>query len=180
MAKVRNQSVRSRAARRQASPSLDVDKSLKSLPRAEDTPVSRESVLTDRRNSGIMKKQKGKALTRAQKQRQMKGVERAEAVIDQMEIKVTRSSTRAKTIKARSADWDDLNKKSKGSVFQALNDAEGDVEDEGDGDAMVDDSGAPAPAATDAPAKPAAKPVFATQNPAVADHADNDEDEEIT
>ncbi|PKY00082.1 hypothetical protein P168DRAFT_322540 [Aspergillus campestris IBT 28561] len=178
MAKARNQSVRSRAARRQASPSLDVDKSLKSLPRAEDTPVSRESVLTDRRNSGIMKKQKGKPLTRAQKQRQMKGVERAEAVIDQMEIKVSRSSTRAKNIKARSADWEELNKKSKGSIFQALNDAEGDGE--GEGDAMVDDSGAPAPAATDAPAKPAAEPVFATQNPVVADHADNDEDEEIT
>ena len=93
--------MRSRAARRQASPSLDVDKSLTSLPRAEDTPVSRESVLTDRRNSGIMKKQKGKALSRAQKQRQMKGVERAEAVMDQMEIKVSRSTNRAKTIKAR-------------------------------------------------------------------------------
>ena len=58
-------------------------------------------MLTDRRNSGIMKKQKGRALSRAQKQRQMKGVERAEAVMDQMEIKVSRSTNRAKTIKAR-------------------------------------------------------------------------------
>lgn len=74
------------------------------------------------------------------------------------------------------ADWEELNRKSKGGMFQALNDAG----DGGDGDAMVDDSGAPAPATTDAPAKPAAKPVFANQNPVVADHVDNDEDEEIT
>lgn len=96
-----DQSVRSRAARRQASPSLDVDKSLTSLPRAEESSVQRESVLTDRRNSGIMKKQKAKALSRAQKQRQQKGIERAEAVMDQLEIKVSRSTNRAKTIKAR-------------------------------------------------------------------------------
>ena len=69
-----------------------------------------------------------------------------------------------------------MNKKSKGSMFQALNDAEGG----GDGDAMVDDSGVSAPAATDTPVKPAAEPAFATENAAVANHADNDEDEEIT
>lgn len=91
----------SRAARRAASPSLDVDKSLTSLPRAESPNVQRPSVLSDRRNSGIQKKQKQKKLTRAQRLRQQKGMDRAEAVLDQMEIKKARSASRQKTVKDR-------------------------------------------------------------------------------
>lgn len=91
----------SRAARRAASPSLDLDKSLASAPRVEE-PRQRDSVLADRANAGVMKKSsKPKAKTRAQKLRQQKGMERAEAVLDQMEIKVSKSLNRGKTVKAR-------------------------------------------------------------------------------
>lgn len=97
LAKVNN----TRAARRAASPSLDVDKSLTTLPRAESPTIQRPSVLADRANAGIQKKQKQKKMSRAQRLRQQKGMERAEAVLDQLEIKKTKSVNRAKSVKAR-------------------------------------------------------------------------------
>ncbi|BAE63072.1 ribosome biogenesis protein Alb1 [Aspergillus flavus] len=102
MAKARVQSKHSRAARRAASPSLDVDKSLTTLPRAEDTVIQRESILSDRANAGVAKKKsKAKALTKAQRARQQKGIERAENILDQLETKVEKSVKRGKTVKAR-------------------------------------------------------------------------------
>lgn len=96
------QSKHSRAARRAASPSLDVDKSLMALPRAEETSLPRESILADRGNAGVTKKQaKPRNKSRAQRQKQQKGIERAESVMDQMEKKLSNSVSRAKTVKAR-------------------------------------------------------------------------------
>jgi hypothetical protein len=57
--------------------------------------------LTDRRNSGIQKKQKQKKMSKAQRTRHQKGMDRAEAVMDQMEIKKAKSFGRAKVIKDR-------------------------------------------------------------------------------
>lgn len=91
----------SRAARRAASPSLDVDRSLTSLPRAESPTVQRPSILAERATSGVQKKQKPKTMSKAQRLRQQKVMERAEAVLDQMEIKVAKSANREKNIKAR-------------------------------------------------------------------------------
>ncbi|PYH49547.1 Alb1 domain-containing protein [Aspergillus saccharolyticus JOP 1030-1] len=170
MAKSRPQSKHSRAARRAASPSLDLDKSLTSLPRAEETTVQRESILADRANAGVSKKKsKSKPLTKAQRARQQKGVERAEAVMDQLESKVNRSISRAKVVKARRGEWEDLNRKVSKTMFQALADEADDADD-----AMMDDS---APAKK---SKPATQSTFAAQNLAVDQHADNDEDDEIT
>jgi hypothetical protein len=92
---------RSRAARRAASPSLDLDKSVTSLPRAE-SPSDRPSILADRSNAGIHKKQKkNDKVSRAQRQRQQKGMDRAEAVSDQLAIKRAKSIARAKVIDSR-------------------------------------------------------------------------------
>ncbi|KAL4901666.1 hypothetical protein BDW74DRAFT_72205 [Aspergillus multicolor] len=166
MAKARTQSKHSRAARRAASPSVDLDKSLANLPRPEDTPLPRESVLADRAKAGVTKKQsKPKALSRAQRARQQKGLERAEAVMDQHEIKLAKSNNRAKAVKNRRADWSDLN--GKASKFAALAEA-----DNGDDDAMVD-----VPAAS---SKPKTRSAQVTQNPVVDEHTPIDEDEEIT
>jgi vacuolar-type H+-ATPase subunit I/STV1 len=93
---------RSRAARRAASPSLDLDKSLTSLPRAESPTEQKPSVLADRANSGIQKKQKkNDKVSRAQRLRQQKGMDRAEAVMDQLEIKKAKSFARARVIDSR-------------------------------------------------------------------------------
>jgi Alb1 len=93
-------SIHSRAARRETSPS-DANKSLESVPRVE-TPKKPSGVLAAQSSAGISKKKsKTKALTRAQRLRQQKGVERAENVVDQLENKVAKSITKAKAIDAR-------------------------------------------------------------------------------
>ncbi|KAJ5218646.1 uncharacterized protein N7498_000745 [Penicillium cinerascens] len=172
MAKNKPKTDNSRAARRAASPSLDVDKSLTSLPRAESPNVKRPSVLSDRRNSGIQKKQKQKKLTRAQRLRQQKGMDRAEAVLDQMEIKKVRSASRQKTVKDRRGEWEELNRKS--TAFAALQQDDAGDDDDDDDDAMAEN-----------PEKPKTKPnPFASANvaetPAASDPALLDEDDEIT
>ncbi|KAJ6139271.1 hypothetical protein N7471_005757 [Penicillium samsonianum] len=174
MAKSTNGSQRSRAARRAASPSLDLDKSVTSLPRAESPTTTRPSVLADRATSGIQKKQKkNDKVSRAQRLRQQKGMDRAEAVMDQLEIKKAKSLARGRTVNSRRADWEDTNRKT--LAFNALQQADDDEDDEDD-DAMAEDS---------APAKIAvAKNVFqiATEgsNPATNDSTTVDETDEIT
>ncbi|KAE8162106.1 Alb1-domain-containing protein [Aspergillus tamarii] len=171
MAKARVQSKHSRAARRAASPSLDVDKSLTTLPRAEDTVIQRESILSDRANAGVSKKKsKTKGLTKAQRARQQKGIERAENIMDQLETKVEKSLKRGKTVKARRAEWEDLNRKSGATMFQNLNDEA----DNDDDDAMADVSTAPKKT------KPQPQPTHVAQNPVADQHADIDVDDDIS
>lgn len=94
-------SIHSRAARRAASPSLDVDKSITSLPRPETTVPVETHVLGAQHNSGVSKKNKSKQKTRAQKLRQEKGLQRGENVTDKTEKKVANSVQRGKRVKAR-------------------------------------------------------------------------------
>ncbi|KAJ5881043.1 uncharacterized protein N7473_012096 [Penicillium subrubescens] len=170
-----------RAARRGAEPSLNLDKSLTSLPRAESTTVQRPSLLVDRATAGVQKKRKdGKRMTKAQRLRQQKGMDRAEAVMDQLEIKKAKSLTRAKFIKERRADWEEMNKKS--SAFAALQQTEDveedDEEDNDDDDAMATENiepSAPLMASIFAP-----KSTNATSNPVAAESAPTDEYDEIT
>jgi hypothetical protein len=97
-----DQNQRSRAARRAASPSLDLDKSVTSLPRAESPTAQKPSILADRANAGVQKKQKkNDKISRAQRVRQQKGMDRAEAVLDRLEIKKAKSMARGKTVNAR-------------------------------------------------------------------------------
>lgn len=91
-------SIHSRAARRAVSPSVDLDKSLTSLPRPEP---SNFSALAAQSNASVSKKKKNKAKTRAQKLRQQKGIERAEVVMDQLEKKVAKSVGKGQKVKAR-------------------------------------------------------------------------------
>ncbi|KAJ5101960.1 hypothetical protein NUU61_004182 [Penicillium alfredii] len=174
MAKNRPASQNSRAARRAVSPGLNVDKSLTSLPRASSPTVQRPSILAERSNAGIQKKQsKGKRISRAQRLRQEKGMERAEAVSDQLQIKKAKSVARAKNVKARRADWEDTNQKS--SMFAAL---QQDQESEGEAsdDAMAEDTVPSTSTANAAVSQPT--PVVA--NPVAEDPATVDEDDEIT
>ncbi|KAJ0418397.1 Alb1-domain-containing protein [Aspergillus carlsbadensis] len=168
MAKSKPQSKHSRAARRAASPSVDLDKSLASLPRAEKTELHRESILSERASAGVSKKQsKTKAKSKAQRLRQQKGIERAEAIIDQREIKLAKSNSRARAVKNRRADWSDLNEKA--AKFDLLAAAEKE-----DDDAMIDASAAPAKS------KRETRSTHVAQTPIVDEHAPADEDDEIT
>ncbi|KAK2754494.1 hypothetical protein FQN54_006895 [Arachnomyces sp. PD_36] len=107
----RTQSKHSRASRRAVSPSVDIDKSLTSLPRPDSpNPNADSSVLSTQHGAGISKKKpKSKRLTRAQRLRQEKGLERAEIVMDKTEKKVSVSTMRGKKVNARKAAWDELN-----------------------------------------------------------------------
>ncbi|KAE8356729.1 Alb1-domain-containing protein [Aspergillus coremiiformis] len=172
MAKARVQSKHSRAARRAASPSLDVDKSLTSLPRAQQTVLQRETILSERATAGVTKKQsKPKAKSKVQRLRQQKGIERAENILDQLEKKVEKSVGRAKGVKARRAEWEDLNRKSSATMFQNLND---EAEDNGDDDAMAD-----APTASKR-GKPQPEPTYMAQNSVAEENASIDVDDDIS
>ncbi|KAJ5546498.1 hypothetical protein N7494_004083 [Penicillium frequentans] len=166
MAKSKPRVSNTRAARRAASP---VDRSLDAAPRVEEE-VERPSVLAERRSSGIQKKQAQKKLSRAQRLRQQKGMDRAEAVLDQLQIKKAKSLTRGKVVKARSAEWEDLNKKAQ--AFAALQQNDEDEDDDDDeNDAMKEDT---------APTKPKQNPFASASNDMVEDPATVDEDDQIT
>ncbi|KAJ5745854.1 hypothetical protein N7520_011036 [Penicillium odoratum] len=166
MAKSKPRVSNTRAARRAASP---VDRSLESAPRAESPSAERPSVLSERRSSGIQKKQAQKKMSRAQRLRQQKGMDRAEAVLDQLEIKKSKSITRGKTVKARSAEWEELNKKA--LAFAALQQANDEDDDDDDNDSMTEDT---------APVQAKPNPFAAHSIDVVADPETVDEDDQIT
>jgi len=92
-------SVHSRAARRAASPSIDVDKSILSAKAPEDE--TSKSKFLGVQNAGISKKKKAKPMTRQQRLRQEKGMERADANSDKLATKLVKSFKRAKAIDVR-------------------------------------------------------------------------------
>ena len=99
-------------------------------------------------------------------------MDRAEAVMDQLEIKKAKSLARGRTVNSRRADWEDTNRKT--LAFTAL--AQDDDEDDEDDEAMAEDS---APSTI-----PVAKNVFQIEtensNPAIDDSTTIDEADEIT
>lgn len=104
-------SSRTRSARRQSSPSLGLDKSLTTLPRASDDPnlTGKEAVakkvnnvvLRTRGDNGVSKKKGGKELSRQKKKRIEKAVGKAEAVMEKLERKRGDSAKRGKVVKER-------------------------------------------------------------------------------
>ncbi|KUL91193.1 hypothetical protein ZTR_00672 [Talaromyces verruculosus] len=108
--KKKSTSVHSRAARRGNSPS-DVDRSLESMPRVE-APTKAAGVLAAHANAGVSKKKVNKKLTRSQRLRQQKGIERGEMLFDRLEAKVEKAKTAySKVVSARKVQWEDLNGK---------------------------------------------------------------------
>ncbi|KAI9837230.1 MAG: hypothetical protein M1819_000304 [Sarea resinae] len=118
-------SIHSRAAKRATSPSLNLDKSLTSIKPPPETPNHRPAVLAAQHGSGVKKSKKGKSMSRQQRRRQEKGMERAEIVMDKTEKKVHKSLGRGKTVKDRRAAWEELNGKlSSKSKEQNMNDGD--------------------------------------------------------
>ncbi|KAF2489933.1 hypothetical protein BU16DRAFT_567026 [Lophium mytilinum] len=148
-AKVKKQqpTLHSRAARRAASPSLNLDKSIKTMPRPS-SPVPKSSRGTAKPHvlaavsTGISKRSKSKPVKRQQRLRQTRGMERAADFMEKMEVKVQKSMGRTKTVKERRKPWEELNSgiapKKDQNPFDVLE------EDENDGwvsdEEMVQDS----------------------------------------
>lgn len=99
--------MRSRAARRGAEPARADLESIK--PPKEETDY--KPWLHNAQNAGIQKKQKKKQLTTAQKKRQEKALEKADAITSKHEKKVEDSKKRSARTQARAKQWEDLNDK---------------------------------------------------------------------
>ncbi|KAF9700262.1 hypothetical protein EKO04_001798 [Ascochyta lentis] len=115
----------SRAARRAASPSINLPKDLTTKTRDSHSPSrpseAKHHVLSAQ-NAGISKK-KGGNLKRAQRVRAQKAMERAADDMDKWELKRAKSITKAASIKERAKLWDDINGEStsrKKSAFATL------------------------------------------------------------
>ncbi|KAB2108439.1 hypothetical protein AG0111_0g2698 [Alternaria gaisen] len=134
--KKRPVTIHSRAARRAASPSLNLDKSAQ-----KPANTTRDSASPSRpsqanphalkaKDAGIQKKQKKDTkMTRAQRLRYQKGLERAEENMDKLEKKRAKSVGKSKTIVERAKGWEDVNgdgtKKSKKQIaIEQLEDEE--------------------------------------------------------
>ncbi|KAL2357561.1 Alb1-domain-containing protein [Cryomyces antarcticus] len=111
-------SANSRASRRAESPSLNLDKSTTSVKPPVDDAAARPAVL-GAQNAGISKRKKQKPMSRQQRLRHQKGLERADIVIDKTEKKIAKSAIKGKVVKERSAAWEDLNGKITGEIQPA-------------------------------------------------------------
>ena len=126
--------VHSRAARRAASPSLNLDKSAKPAHTTRDSASPSRPSTSNRhalaaKDARIQKKQKKGNMTRAQRLRQQKGLERAEENLDKLELKRIKSVGKERKVKERAKGWEDVNgvsvKKAKGAnAFDGLDDEE--------------------------------------------------------
>jgi hypothetical protein len=107
--------IHSRAARRAASPSLNLDKAAQ-----KPAHTTRDSASPSRpdkvnkhalaaKDAGIQKKQKKGTMTRAQRLRYQKGLERAEENMEKLEKKRSKSLGKEKLIKERAKGWEDVN-----------------------------------------------------------------------
>ncbi|OCL03907.1 hypothetical protein AOQ84DRAFT_442390 [Glonium stellatum] len=118
----------SRAARRAASPSLNLDKSLKTLPRPSSPttskPTPKPHVLAAQPTGIAKRNPKSKPLKRQQRLRQIKGMERAADVMEKLEVKMQKSVGREKRVRERRKAWDELNGEKTGTkinnAFSAL------------------------------------------------------------
>ena len=99
-------SLRSRAARRGTSPSIDTDKTLKAVEPPVETVQLQTNVL-GLRNGGITKKKTQKPMSRQQRLRQQKALERADRNIDKLDRKVATSVQKEKRVKARRVCYPD-------------------------------------------------------------------------
>ena len=127
--------VRSRAARRAVSPSINIGP-IKSTP-ADSEP--KPHVLSAKK-SGISKPKKSN-LKRAQRERYQKGLERGADNMDKLELKRQKSKLREKNVKERAKGWEDINGEStkrKKGAFDALA-VEGDDDEDEDEKAWVDE-----------------------------------------
>ena len=107
----REPSIHSRAHRRNASPP---PKDLAVQAPAESSDY--KPWLHNAQNAGISKKKKTKQLSRQQKLRQQRAVEKADANLDKLATKVKDSKARGRKVQARRVEWEELNEKGAGVV----------------------------------------------------------------
>jgi Alb1 len=106
-------SIRSRAARKATSPSIDTDKSLKDIKPPPESVDYRPAILAAHHGAGIIKKSKNgrkAVLSSKARRRHEKSMDRAEVVLGRVAKKIERSRGQAKSIQSRKKNWDDINR----------------------------------------------------------------------
>ena len=102
-------SIHSRAARRgEEPPAKDL------VVKSAATETDYKPWMHSAQSAGIGKKKKPKPLTRQQKVRAQKALEKADVNVDKLERKVADSKARARRVQGRRKDWDELNAKVEG------------------------------------------------------------------
>lgn len=107
-------SVHSRSARRAASPSIDIDKSLKEIKPPPPSKNHRPAILAIHQGAGVSKKIKNgrkSVMSARAKARQEKVLDRAEVVMDQKAKKIEKSKGRARNVQDRAETWEQRNKR---------------------------------------------------------------------
>lgn len=104
--KKREPTVHSRAHRRNASPP---PKELTVKTPAVADGSEYKPWLHNAQNAGISKKKRSKQMTRQQKVRQQKAMEKADANLDKLATKVDHSKARGRKVQARRVEWEELN-----------------------------------------------------------------------
>ncbi|KAI0810483.1 Alb1-domain-containing protein [Xylaria sp. FL0064] len=103
-------SLHSRAARRATSPGIDTDKSLKDVQPPPESVDHRPSILAIHHGAGVSKKQKnGRAMSSKARKRHEKAQDRAAAIMERTEKKVTLSKNQSKAIQGRRKLWEEIN-----------------------------------------------------------------------
>ncbi|KAI5924252.1 Alb1-domain-containing protein [Camillea tinctor] len=142
-------SVRSRAARRATSPSIDTDKSLKNVQAPPESVDHRPSILAIHHGAGVSKKsKKGRNMSSKARRRHEKGQDRAVAIMERTQTKVAKSKGQARSIQSRAKSWDEINKHIP-TTNQKLTDYNSD-EEEGQEESELDDEMNEAPEAKQA------------------------------
>ncbi|KAF2189053.1 hypothetical protein K469DRAFT_564290 [Zopfia rhizophila CBS 207.26] len=120
--KKKQAALHSRAARRAVSPSIDLDKSLKCARADSPSNASAKLHIVAAQSAGITKKLKSKPLKRAQRLRQIKGMEKWADAQDKLEVRVQRSAGKEKKVRERRKAWDEVNgeKKKARNAFEVL------------------------------------------------------------
>ncbi|KAI0407376.1 Alb1-domain-containing protein [Xylaria palmicola] len=104
-------SLHSRAARRATSPGIDTDKSLKNVQPPPESVDHRPSILAIHQGAGVSKKQKkGRAVSSKARKRQEKAQDRAAAIMERTEKKVSLSKDQSRAIQGRRKVWDEINR----------------------------------------------------------------------
>ncbi|KAF2126434.1 hypothetical protein P153DRAFT_251991, partial [Dothidotthia symphoricarpi CBS 119687] len=123
--KKKQTTVHSRAARRAVSPSINLDKTVKDLPKTTTDPSEPKHHVLSAQKAGIQKAKKGN-LKRSQRLRHQKGLERGADNMDKLELKRIKSFGRELKVKERAKGWEDVNgvatKKTKKGTFDVLDD----------------------------------------------------------
>lgn len=139
--KKKEESTRSRAYRRQASPDAAPIKTPK------DSVDDNDSWMYGAANAGVHKKApRTKNISRQQRARQLKAIEHAERNSDKHVKNVADSTHRGRRVQSRRKDWEEINRIKAEKIAKLMADGEGaDMEGAEDEDEIEEEQGADAP-----------------------------------